>query len=71
MTEENNTLELEVLVHSQNTLSNTEKYIIGQRINYYVRKAISEGFNINSDDIYYENLKTRKYEIKTKNVKWT
>lgn len=70
MKEENNTLNLEIVAHSVNTLSSTEKYVIGSRINYYVRKAISESFHIITNDTYYTNIKTRNYEIKTKNVKW-
>lgn len=68
--EANNTLSLEVVAHSVNSLTNTEKYVVGSRINYYVRKVISESFQINTNDTYYTNIKTRSYEIKTKNVKW-
>lgn len=70
MSETNNELELQVVLHSNTYLNSNEKNAVGSRVNYYVRKSISETFGIQNHDLYYENIKINKYEINTKTVKW-
>lgn len=65
-----NTIELEVIVYSSDTLSSTEKYIIGSRINYYVRKTITKSFNKTQVTLYYDPALTNNYIVKTRTVKW-
>ncbi|WP_455646004.1 class III signal peptide-containing protein [Methanosphaera sp.] len=67
---ENNTIiELQVYAHT-NSLTSQEKYIVGSRINYYIRRSISETFNSTPTNIYYDPAKSNKYTIKTKTVIW-
>ena len=40
------------------------------KVNYYIRKTISETFNQKNSDLYYENCQTNNYKIETKKVKW-
>lgn len=71
MNELNKKLELEITLHSNTYLSNNEKYIIGSRVNYYIRKSIYHSFHNNTtNDTYYENLITNNYLITTKTAKW-
>ncbi|OED30861.1 class III signal peptide-containing protein [Methanosphaera sp. WGK6] len=67
--ENNTTLELQVYAHS-NALSAPEKNIVGARINYYIRKSVSETFNSTPCNIFYDPTKSNKYVIKTKSVIW-
>lgn len=68
--ENNNTMSLQVLLHSNNYLTNNQKEIVGFRVNYYIRKTISETFNQEGTDLYYENCQSNNYKIETKKVKW-
>lgn len=70
MEENNENITLQVNLHTNNDLTSREKYIIGYRVNYYVRKSISETFDQKEKDTYYENLETNNYIIETKTVKW-
>ena len=67
---DNSTLELEVIAFSSETLTSSEKYIIGSRINYYVRKTITESFDKEQTTIYFDPALSDNYLIKTRNVKW-
>lgn len=68
--ENNNIISLQVCLHSNNYLTNNQKEIVGSRVNYYVRKTISETFNQQDTDLYYENCQSNNYKIETKKVKW-
>lgn len=68
--ENNNIISLQVCLHSNNYLTNNQKVIVGSRVNYYVRKTISETFNQQDTDLYYENCQSNNYKIETKKVKW-
>lgn len=70
MQEKYKTITLQAYLHTNQYLTNNEKYIIGYRVNYYIRKSISETFNKEQNDLYYENLQTNNYMIETENVKW-
>ena len=70
LTESNNKIELQVTLHTNTKLNSNEKYIIGSRVNYYVRKTIAETYNKKSNDTYYENIQINNQKIKTKIVKW-
>lgn len=68
--EREKTIILQVNLHTNQYLTNNEKYVIGYRVNYYIRKSISETFNQEQNDLYYENLQTKNYKIETETVKW-
>lgn len=70
MSEKNNEIQLQTVLHSNTYLNNNEKNIIGSRVNYYIRKTISETFDIKNNDLYYENIQINKHKIITKTVKW-
>ena len=70
MYEQDKDIILEVVLHSNSYLTNNEKYIVGSSVNYYVRKTISETFDLISTDTYYNQIHTENYKIKTKIVKW-
>ena len=70
MYEQDKDIILEVVLHSNSYLTNNEKYIVGSRVNYYVRKTISETFDLISTDTYYNQIHTENYKIETKIVKW-
>ena len=70
ITENNNTLSLEVFLHSNDYLTSNQKEIVGSRVNYYVRKTVSETFNQEDTDLYYENCQSDNFKIETKKVKW-
>jgi len=66
----NQTIEIEITAHTNRQLTTNEKYIIGSRINYYARKSITETFNQEQTDTYYNPAKSTNYLIKTNNVRW-
>lgn len=70
MMDNNSSIILQVSLHSDNYLTNNQKEIVGSRVNYYIRKTISETFNQKNSDLYYENCQTNNYKIETKKVKW-
>lgn len=70
MTEINETIELQPILHSNTYLTYNEQYIVGSRVNYYIRKTIMETFQKQSNDIYYEDIQINNNKIKTKTVKW-
>ena len=70
MMNNNSSIILQVFLHSDNYLTNNQKEIVGSRVNYYIRKTISETFNQKNSDLYYENCQTNNYKIETKKVKW-
>ncbi|WP_292474632.1 hypothetical protein [Methanosphaera sp.] len=70
MMNNNRSIILQVFLHSDNYLTNNQKEIVGSRVNYYIRKTISETFNQKNSDLYYENCQTNNYKIETKKVKW-
>lgn len=70
MMNNNSSIILQVSLHSDNYLTNNQKEIVGSRVNYYIRKTISETFNQKNSDLYYENCQTNNYKIETKKVKW-
>ena len=70
MMNNNSSIILQVSLHSDNYLTNNQKEIVRSRVNYYIRKTISETFNQKNSDLYYENCQTNNYKIETKKVKW-
>lgn len=68
--ENNDIISLEVVLHTNNYLTNNQKEIVGSRVNYYIRKTISETFNQESTDLYYEDCQSNNYKIDTKKVRW-
>lgn len=70
MMDNNSSIILQVSLHSDNYLTNNQKEIVGSRVNYYIRKTISETFNQKNSELYYENCQTNNYKIETKKVKW-
>ena len=68
--ESNDSISLEVFLHTNNYLTNNQKEIVGSRVNYYIRKTISETFNHESTDLYYEDCQSNNYKIDTKKVRW-
>ena len=66
----NSNIILQAFLHSDNYLTNNQKEIVGSRVNYYIRKTISETFNQKNSELYYENCQTNNYKIETKKVKW-
>lgn len=70
MTQEEDTIYLQTKLYSNNYLTNNQKEIIAHRVNYYIRKTVSETFNQKNADLYYENCKSNNYKIETKKVKW-
>ncbi len=65
-----NVQSIQVVLHSNAYLTSNQKEIISSRINYYIRKTISETFNQENNDLYYENCKSNNFKIETKKVKW-
>jgi uncharacterized protein (UPF0333 family) len=70
MNEMNDTLRLKAYIHTNNYLTNNERYIVGSRINYYIRKTVSETFNQENNDLFYNNLKSYNFKIETEEVGW-
>ncbi|MBE6485602.1 MAG: hypothetical protein E7Z85_02015 [Methanosphaera stadtmanae] len=68
--ENENNITLQVFLHSNDYLTNNQKEIVGSRVNYYIRKTISETFNQKDTDLYYENCQSNNFKIETKKVKW-
>lgn len=70
MTENGNQLQLQAVLHANAYLNSNEKNVISSRVNYYIRRSISEAFETKSNDLYYDNLQIKNYKINTKIVKW-
>lgn len=70
MTQEENSLYLQATIHSNTYLTDNQREIISQRVNYYIRKTISQTFDQKNADVFYENVKSNNYNIKTKKVNW-
>jgi len=68
--ENENNITLQVFLHSNDYLTNNQKEIVGSRVNYYIRKTISETFDQKDTDLYYENCQSNNFKIETKKVKW-
>lgn len=68
--ENNSTIKIQATAHSHSMLSNNEKYIVGSRINYYIRKSITETFKQEASDEFYNPALSNKYKIETYDVKW-
>lgn len=69
MTQEDKTIYIQTTA-ATTSLSETEKYMAGSRINYYIRKSITETFQGEATNIYYSPAKSQNYIIKTRNVIW-
>ena len=70
ITQEHNTIYLQATLYSNAYLTITQKEIISQRVNYYIRKTVSQTFGQKNTDLFYENAKSNNYNIKTKKVNW-
>lgn len=69
LTEEDKTIYIQTTA-TTTSLTETEKYIVGSRINYYIRKSITETFQKEASNIYYNPAKSQNYIIKTQTVIW-
>jgi uncharacterized protein (UPF0333 family) len=67
---DNKTIELQAYAHSDMTLTVQEKNHIGSRINYYIRRSITETFNKEKQNEYYSPAESDNYIIKTRTVIW-
>ena len=63
-------LTISIYAHSNTKLTYTEKYIISSRINYYVRRSITNTFKQKQNGIYYTPALSDSYEIECEDVKW-
>ncbi|MCD7781147.1 MAG: hypothetical protein LUG89_00380 [Methanosphaera sp.] len=64
-------MEIQVTLHTSRSLTSQEKYILGSRINYYLRKSITDTFNkTNESNTYYDPAYSNNYIITTRNVRW-
>lgn len=70
ITREENRIYLQAKLHSNHYLTVKQREIIGHRVNYYIRKTVSETFNQENPDLFYENCRSNNYNIETKKVKW-
>lgn len=68
--EDDDTLKIQTIAHSHSKLSNDEKYIVGSRINYYIRKSITETFKQQQNDTFYNPALSDNYKIETIDVIW-
>ncbi len=68
--EKNETITLVITATSKSTLTSKEKEMIGDRINYYSRKSVTEAFNKNKTNLFYDPALSNNYKIKTDNVIW-
>lgn len=68
--EEDDTLKIQTIAHSHSKLSNDEKYIVGSRINYYIRKSITETFKQQQNDTFYNPALSDNYKIETIDIIW-
>jgi len=66
----NDTLKIQTIAHTHSQLSNDEKYIVGSRINYYIRKSITETFKQQQSDTFYNPALSNNYKIETEDVIW-
>lgn len=71
MSQEEEVIFLQAQLSSNNYLTLNQKEIISQRVNYYIRKTVAETFNQKNADLFYENVKSENYNIKTKKVRWS
>lgn len=69
LTQSDKNIYIQVYLHTNNDLTSEERYIIGYRVNYYIRKTISETFNQNMT-YPYENLQSKRFKIMNNTVKW-
>ena len=67
---DNNTIDLQVRATTTSSLTYQEKYQVGMRINYYIRQTITDSFNKNATNTFYEPAISDNYVINTKTVKW-
>lgn len=68
--EDKNRLKISIYAHSNTKLSYNQKYIISSRINYYVRRSITNTFKQKQNGIYYTPALSDNYEIECEDVKW-
>ena len=68
--DDNDTLKIQTIAHTHSQLSNDEKYIVGSRINYYIRKSITETFKQQQSDTFYNPALSNNYKIETEDVIW-
>lgn len=65
-----NTIKLKTTAHTSKILTNEEKSRMSSRINYYIRKSITETFNQKTNDSFYTIANSNRYNIETEEVKW-
>lgn len=70
LVEENDTLTIQTVAHTHSQLTDDEKYIVGSRINYYIRKSITETFKQQHNDTFYNPALSNNYKIETMDVIW-
>lgn len=69
MNETGKNIKLQVYLHSNTVLTEREQYMIGYRVNYYLRKTIVETFNKKTSSPY-DYIETNNYKIENNTVKW-
>lgn len=70
MTQDEDDIFLQAHLSSDNDLTSAQKEIVSQRVNYYIRKTVAQTFNQENTDLFYENVKSENYHVKTKKVRW-
>lgn len=70
LTEDNETLKIQTTAHTHSKLNANERYIVGSRINYYIRKSITETFKQQQNDTFYNPALSENYQIYCEDVKW-
>lgn len=66
----NQTIDIQITIHTNTQLTTQEKNIIESRITYYTRKSIAQTLNIQTNDTFYENLQTKQYKIGRQYINW-
>ena len=66
----NQTIDIQITLHTNTQLTTQEKNIIESRITYYTRKSIAQTLNIQTNDTFYENLQTKQYKINKQYINW-
>ncbi len=64
-----NKIKIKTKAHTT-SLNSKEKQIVSSRINYYIRRSISQTFKKDQNDIYYDPAYSYNYEITTQNIEW-
>jgi len=61
---------ISVYAHSNSRLTTNQKYILSSRINYYIRRSITNTFKQKQNGLYYDPALSDNYKIDCEDVKW-